>query len=39
MLMLKFWGEFGGLRRGNPQENFNMFNISPGLSTFLEKSA
>ena len=37
--MLKFWGKFGGLLRGNPHENFNIFSVSPVLSTFLEKGA
>ena len=35
--MLKLLREFGGLLRGNPQENFNIFNMSPISSTFLEK--
>ena len=38
--MLMFFWEFrGGAPRGNPQENFNIFNISPVSSTFFQKSA
>ena len=37
--MLMFFGKFWGVIRGSPQENLNIFNISPVLSTFLQKSA
>ena len=32
--MLMFFGEFGGGLQGDPPGNFNIFNISPVLSTF-----
>ena len=35
--MLMFLGEFWGGPKGTPQENFNIFNISPVLSTFWRK--